>query len=397
MSMVDTVGVMIAPHLSARSHYLKRGAEAAMRILRAAVPATLLVTAAFSLGAASADARTVWLCMPGKRPDPCAPGLSTTVYSPRLRPLRVEHPKQSKHPGIDCFYVYPTVSRQPTGNANLEIGPAQRTVALAQVGRYSQYCNVYAPMYRQITLAGFGLASTTPPNPALPLSDVRAAFQTYLSTYNHGRGFVLIGHSQGATVLRQLIARDIDPAPLIRRRMVSAILLGGNVLVRRGREIDGDFRNVPACRRASQLGCVIAFSTFDEPVPGVAFFGRPPVPANGDTVLCTNPAALAGGPGLVDPIFPSSTLNSSSTAALLGVQPPQSSTVWWTAPGAYRAQCSSVNNASVLQITAIDGAPTPRPSPSPAYGLHLIDANIALGNLLTILKKQAALFGRMSR
>jgi len=129
----------------------------------------------------------------------------------------------------------------------------------------------------------------------------------------------------------------------------------------------------------------------------VAFFGRPPVPANGDTVLCTNPAALVGGPGLGDPIFPSSTLNSSSTAVLLGVQPPQPPTVWWTAPGAYRAQCSSANNASVLQITAIDGAPTPRPSPSPAYGLHLIDANIALGNLLTILKKQAALFGQRSR
>ncbi|MGZ4296296.1 MAG: DUF3089 domain-containing protein [Solirubrobacteraceae bacterium] len=363
-----------------------------MRILPAVFVVTLLVTAALSFVATGADARTVWLCMPGKRPDPCTPGLSTTVYSARLRPLRVERLKPSKRPPIDCFYVYPTVSRQQTGNANLDIGPAQRAVALAQVGRYSQYCRVYAPMYRQITLAGFGFASTSPPNPALPLSDVRAAFRTYLSTYNHGRGFVLIGHSQGSTVLRQLIARDIDPAPSIRRKLVSAILLGGNVLVRRGKEIDGDFGHIPACRRASQLGCVIAFSTFDEPIPSVSFFGRPPLAANGEIVLCTNPAALAGGPGLVNPIFPSSTPNSSSTAALLGVQPPRPPTVWWTAPGAYRAQCSSANGAHVLQITAVDGAPTLRPSPSPAYGLHRIDANIALGNLLMILKKQAAVF-----
>jgi pimeloyl-ACP methyl ester carboxylesterase len=252
-------------------------------------------------------------------------------------------------------------------------------------------------MYRQITLAGFGLTSTTAPNPALPLSDVRAAFRTYLSAYNHGRGFVLIGHSQGATVLRQLMARDVDPMASIRRRLISAILLGGNVLVRRGKDIDGDFRHIPACRRAFQLGCVIAFSTFDEPVPGVSFYGRPPVTATGDIVLCTNPAALAAGVGLVDPIFPSRALTSSSTAALLGVQPPRPPTVWWTAPGAYRAQCSSANDAHVLQITALDGAPTLRPSPSPAWGLHLIDANIALGNLLRIVKTQAALFRRNSR
>lgn len=363
-----------------------------MRILRVAFTAALLVTAAQLLGAASASARTVWLCMPDKRPDPCAPGLSTTVYSPRLRPLRVEYPKPSRRPPIDCFYVYPTVSRQRTGNANLDIGPAQRAVALAQVGRYSQDCRVFAPMYRQITVAGFGLASTTPPNPALPLADVRAAFRTYLSTYNHGRGFVLIGHSQGATVLRQLIARDVDSVPSIRRKLVSAILLGGNVLVRRGREVDGDFRHIPACRRAIQLGCVIAFSTFDEPVPNVSIFGRPPVTATGAIVLCTNPAALAGGVGLVSPIFPTSTASSGTTAALLGVEPPRPRTVWWSVPDAYRARCSSANDAHVLQITAVAGAPTPRPSPSPAWGLHLIDANIAVGNLLSIINKQVAAF-----
>jgi hypothetical protein len=131
-----------------------------------------LIAATFALGVASspAAAKTVWLCFPGQpAPDPCTPGLSTTVYSPTLTPLRVEHPKAVKHPAIDCFYVYPTVSGQKTGNANLNIDPVERSIALYQAARYSQYCRVFAPMYRQLTLAGIGQGKpTTKPNRRSP-------------------------------------------------------------------------------------------------------------------------------------------------------------------------------------------------------------------------------------
>ena len=205
-----------------------------------AVGAALMTATAFGALAAGASAKTVWLCFPGHRPDPCTPGLSTTVFSPTLKKLGVRHPKQVAHPGIDCFYVYPTVSGQPTGNSNLQIDPEENSIALYQASRYSQYCRVFAPMYRQVTLAGIGQGTpTTKPNAALALSDVRAAFQTYLKKYNHGRGFVFISHSQGSFVLRQLIAKDVDPKPAVRRLMVSAILMGGNVLVKKGKDIGG--------------------------------------------------------------------------------------------------------------------------------------------------------------
>jgi hypothetical protein len=179
----------------------------------------------------------------------------------------VIHPEATRHPAIDCFYVYPTVSDQKTGNSNLQVDPEQRSIALYQAARYSQDCRVFAPMYRQETLAGIGSGSppTTTPNPALALSDVEHAFQTYLHRYNHGRGFVLIGHSQGAFILRALIATEVDPVPALRRRLVSAILMGGNVTVKRGKGIGGDFDHIPACRSRTQTGCVIAFSTFDAP------------------------------------------------------------------------------------------------------------------------------------
>lgn len=369
-----------------------------------------VLAAAIWAGAVPAvgSANTVWLCKPGQPSGPCTPGLSTTLYTPALVNIGVRQPKAVARPAIDCFYVYPTVSNQPTGNANLQIDPEERSIALYQVARYTQYCRVFAPMYRQVTLAGIGMGTkpTTKANQAIALADVENAFATYLKQYNHGRGFVLIGHSQGSFVLRSLIAEKVDPKPAVRRLLLSAILMGGNVLVKRGKDVGGDFKNIPACHSATQLGCVIAFSTFDQAVPTPSLFGRPTAvlgtaAGKGDVVLCTNPAALGGGSGLVDPIFPSQPFDPKSILsagiALLGLTQPTPPTVWSTEPGSYRAQCSSANNANVLEITAVGGAKTPNPSPTAAWGLHLLDANIALGNLISIVRTEAAAFAASGR
>jgi Protein of unknown function (DUF3089) len=128
------------------------------RWLLAATFAVLVLLLAAT--ASTAGAKTVWLCKPGQQPDPCTPSLSTTVYSPKLVKLRVEHPQRLKRPAIDCFYVYPTVSDQAGLVANLNVDPAERSIALYQAARYSQYCRVYAPMYRQLTLKGIAAGRT---------------------------------------------------------------------------------------------------------------------------------------------------------------------------------------------------------------------------------------------
>ena len=346
-------------------------------------------------GAGAASARTVWLCKPGQSPDPCNPSLSTTVFSPTLHKLKVVKPARDKKPSIDCFYVYPTVSDQKTTLANRHVDPEERSIALYQAARYSQYCRVFAPMYRQVTVTALDSGTQeTPQQLATPVGDVRAAFATYLRKYNHGRGFVLIGHSQGSFVLEQLIAKDVDSKPAVRKRLVSAILLGGNVLVKRGKGVGGSFQHVPACRSDTQLACVVAFSTFDQPPPANSLFGRTKV--SGDQVLCTNPAALGGGAARVNPIFPSAPFAPGTLIAagisLLKITQPQASTTWISEPGAYRAQCSSAGGANVLQITALGGAQTATPSPDPTWGLHLLDANIELGNLVSLVHTEASAF-----
>jgi len=52
--------------------------------------------------------------------------------------------------------------------------------------------------------------------------------------------------------------------------------------------------------------------------------------------------------------------------ALLGLTQPMPPTVWSSEPGSDRAQCSSANDANVLEITAVGGAKTPKPSPTPS-------------------------------
>jgi hypothetical protein len=364
------------------------------RALALALAASAFLLLALS-ASASASAKVVWLCRPGEHPNPCAASLSTTVMSPNLQRRTVEHPAAVKHPAVDCFYVYPTVSDQNTTLANLHVDPEERSIALYQVARYSQYCRVFAPMYRQVTLAALSAGNMeTPAELARPLADVTKAFNTYLTRYSHGRGFVLIGHSQGSFVLKQLIANEIDRQPALRRRLVSAILLGGNVLVKRGRRTGGTFTHVPACRSATELGCVIAFSTFDDPPPADSMFGRTTVP--GDQVLCTNPAALAGGTAKIDPIFPSQpfapgTLIAAATSQLHLTQP-KVTTEWISEPGAYSARCSSAGGADVLRISPLAGAQTATPSPTPAWGLHLLDANIEMGDLLSVIHTEAGAY-----
>ena len=194
----------------------------------------------------------------------------------------------------------------------------------------------------------------------------------------------------------QLIAKDIDSKPALRKRLVSAILLGGNVLVPGPAHphVGGTFQHVPACRSATQLGCVIAFSTFDQTPPANSLFGRTTVA--GDQVLCTNPAALGGGSARVDPLFPSPPFAPGTLIAagisLLKITQPTAPTTWISEPGAYSARCSSAGGANVLQITALDGAQTATPSPDPTWGLHLLDANIALGNLISFVHTEAGAY-----
>ncbi|MEO7276405.1 MAG: DUF3089 domain-containing protein [Sphingomicrobium sp.] len=231
-----------------------------------------------------------WLCLPG-RSDVCsAPGAATW-----LNPGGYGAPvpaRGSGDPAVDCFYVYPTVSNDAGMNSDLVVGGEEKFAAQSQFARFGSVCRTFAPVYRQMTvsaIASMAFGGDIKASSRTAYGDVANAWRTYLSRYNQGRPFVLVGHSQGSALLIQLIAREIE-GTLAAKRMMLAILPGYNILVPTGKLVGGSFKSTPLCSSPGERGCVISWTSFRDrnPPPQGAMFGIADQP--GMTVACVNPA-----------------------------------------------------------------------------------------------------------
>lgn len=372
--------------------------------LVAAVGAAALM--ASGLAAASASAETTWLCRPGLASNPCLNSQTATVELANGSSF-IENAQPAKKPPIDCFYVYPTVSSQFTENANEKIEPEELAIAESQASRYSQVCNVYAPIYPQLTIPAINTpGAATAEGVKKAYIGVLSAFEEYLARYNNGRGFELIGHSQGSAMLEQLIKEQIDTNAKLRKQLVGAVILGGNVIVPEGKTVGGTFKTVPACQIAGQSGCVIAYSSFLKEPPNPSLFGRPGNPLFGlgvaegvehPQVLCVNPTLLLqghfSGPTLA--YYPTFNAFGGVFPGLLApfVQAPKASTPWVAAPAEYSARCEARNGASWLQLTLNnenDQRERLVETLGPEWGTHLDDMNVTQGNLVPAVGLQAA-------
>ena len=344
-----------------------------------------------------------WLCRPGRQ-DACAIDLTTTIVAANGKLTREKWAGNPKAP-IDCFYVYPTVSNDLTGNSDMVAGPEELGVIRSQFARFGSQCLVYAPLYRQVTLPAlraFLAGRPTTADRVLPYNDVLDAWNYYLEHDNHGRGVVLIGHSQGSMVLTQLIKNEIDGKPT-QSRIISALLLGTSLPVPRGKDVGGAFQHMPLCHSATQTGCVITYASFrsNAPPPANSRFGK----VAGENMVsgCTNPAALAGGSGTLHAYLGSrrSGVVASEAEPRPWVTPPQSiDTPFVSLPGLLTAECVSNEKGSYLAITVHGDPSDPRTDEITGdvvvngvvlgdWGLHLIDVNLAIGNLVDIVGQQS--------
>lgn len=347
-----------------------------------------------------------WLCRPGNNAN-CAVNLDTTIVKADGT-TEIERFEPHPNPPIDCFYVYPTVSLDTTPNSDLNPGREETSCVQAQFARFASQCRLFAPMYRQVTLTALRAqiaGMPTMPDRALGYQDVLKAWRTYLERDNNGRGVVLVGHSQGSSVLNQLIRENLDKNPLD-SRLISAFVIGMNVTVPKDGVVGGTFQNLPLCKSAEQLGCVVSYASFRSTMPpsNTTMFSRSADPSV--VAACTNPAALGGGSAELRSYLTASGMVQSSAPIPPWVTPEKPiDTPFVSVPGLLTGECKWGNNGSFLEITVRGDPADPRVDDivgdvvsngmlQPDWGLHVIDMHLTMGNLVDLVKVKAEAFAK---
>lgn len=191
----------------------------------------------------------------------------------------------------DVFFVHPTTFK---GNsvwlapfdASNEAAPLYPPVLLDQASVFNGCCRIYAPRYRQASLAGLGVPAAMD----VAYADIARAFRHYLAHANRGRPFIIASHSQGTAHAIRLVQEEVLRTPH-RRRLVAAFLIGGYVP-----DTFGEL-GLPVCESARQTGCVLSFNTVQRGRSGArmviddkSYWWRGALKTSGQAkALCVNP------------------------------------------------------------------------------------------------------------
>ena len=352
-----------------------------------------------------------WRCRPDTQDPVCDEKLDVTVVNPDGS-TEIQKRKPAKDARIDCFYVYPTVSRDTTPNSDFTPGANEEDLAIRyQAAQLGTECRLYAPLYRQVTLSSITppTTPTTPPpgtDPEAPTTtaarrppppvnarevayaDVVDAFKHYIANDNKGRGFVIMGHSQGTANLARLLHQEIEPNPELRAHLVSALLIGGSPA------LGADADDIKACTSARQTGCVISFASYNAGT-------GPSGPLANPNATCTNPAALGGGKAVLHPVFNANRGNPFRPTA----PPPWATsgaattitTDFVSTPGLVSGECVT-GTASYFAISVNADPADPRTDEITGDlgggNLHIMDVALASDDLRNVVRTQAKEYGR---
>lgn len=345
-----------------------------------------------------------WLCHPdlSGSDNVCASNLDTTlVFADGT--TQIEEHSVATDPEVDCFYVYPTASADAGGNSDLQEGPEEIFAALNQAARYSRFCRVFAPVYRQGTLNG--IIAGVEGDRELAYGDVLDSFKHYIANSSNGRGFILIGHSQGSGHLRRLIEESIETDDYLMQHMIAAHLLGSTMRSSEGTDIIDGLRQVGICRTNDQTGCIISYVSYRENdafvSAGTGLFGTP---KEGATAVCTHPAALSGGSAELDAYFPLENIPLIGEFIIQRAdgpfanpeQAPPITTPFYKMPGFLSGECVvDQSGISYLKVSVNADPADPRADDFNGemilqdWGLHLVDVTIGMGDLVRLGTSQA--------
>jgi len=167
--------------------------------------------------------------------------------------------------GAAVFFIHPTSYFEKT-HWNAQVGDKESRKLAGRWVRemaspFNTSADIWAPRYRQATFGAF-LTDTQAADLAIDAAygDVANAFETFLKTVDPDRPIILAGHSQGALLLRRLIAERVKGTPL-EKRIAAAYIVGWPLSLKH----DLPQLGLPACASPDQARCIVSWQSFAEP------------------------------------------------------------------------------------------------------------------------------------
>lgn len=297
-----------------------------------------------SSGAGGTDGyadKELWLCRPDIEDDHCdTADLSMTEIRADGSRVVLDEVAPNPNAEVDCFYIYHTVNQSPeAGNTEILVPHPDNVIgAVFRNGaHYRGVCRMFAPLYHQMTISTYSVHWPNFEETEFfqrAYDDVAEAFEYYMRTHNEGRGFVLVGHSQGSHILTRLLQDRFDEDEELRAQLISAVLIGptNRVQVLEGDVVGGSFANIPLCTSADETGCVIAFDA--NPAGVDTFYDVATIFSPPNARACVNPASLGGGSGTLAALMYPRIYDT------LIPFPDGVATQWVRYPGIYTSRCS---------------------------------------------------------
>lgn len=194
---------------------------------------------------------------------------------------------------VDVFFLYPTTLTEDVKDGDHWNGDVtdvklndktDKSSILYQASAFNGAGKIYAPRYRQAHYYSFVTKDKISADRALDTAytDVVAAFKYYLKHYNHGRPFILAGHSQGARHA-MWIARDFIEGTPLEKQLVAAYFAGWPVP-------ETWFKSLKPCDAPDDTGCFCSWRTFERNYGLKKAFEK--------EVICTNPVIWTITPGM---------------------------------------------------------------------------------------------------
>jgi Protein of unknown function (DUF3089) len=184
---------------------------------------------------------------------------------------------------VDVFFLHPTSLTQQRGNIvwNGDVNDEKLNKKtdggsiLYQASIFNGVGRIYAPRYRQAHINSYYTQDKASAKQAFDLaySDIKAAFQYYLTHWNNGRPIIIASHSQGTTHAQRLL-KEFFEGQNLKNRLVVAYIVGMPVKKEA-------FKDIRLCETSEQTGCFCAWRTFKKGY-------EPPYPT-GENIGVVNP------------------------------------------------------------------------------------------------------------